>query len=333
MRALRDPPSGFQYHGCSSELSGQRDVASSPYLPVDRHSSALANQRMAAAASARLEPSRQAWVSTSVPGPQRLPLCSSIGWRGNVRDGHHEGKLEPRSPPGVLAVPPRCLKLPSGFSHLCQTFSGKSVKYRFQELSSIAFPNIFCLEKIISGTQRPGIQDVVRDFRTRASNVLESYGGVTVSSRAAVVVKHFTRAARPMGGGACAGRARGALLPHRLCLRSSSTSSGPVCVCVCVCPSVRPCRLLPSFVRRAWALFSLKGVATLLTVAVVAKVCRLLTGHWCHRARPGSTVGFPVCEPVIDLAGEPTIRLVWQVHCVVSPRIDGRSSRRRGHPG
>jgi len=41
-----------------------------------------ANQRMAAAASARLEPSRQAWVSTSVPGPQRLPLCSSIGWRG-----------------------------------------------------------------------------------------------------------------------------------------------------------------------------------------------------------------------------------------------------------
>jgi len=102
MRALRDPPSGFQCHGCSGELSGQRDVASSPYLPVDRHSSALANQRMAAAASARLEPSGQGWVSTSVPGPQRSPRSSSIGWRSNVRDGHHDGKLEPRSPPGPL---------------------------------------------------------------------------------------------------------------------------------------------------------------------------------------------------------------------------------------
>ena len=125
MRALRDPPSGFQYHGCSSELSGQRDVASSPYLPVDRHSSALANHRMAAAASARLEPSRQAWFSTSVPGPQRSPLCSSISWRSNVRDGHHEGKLEPRSPPRSSAVPPRGLKLPFGFSQLCETFSNQ----------------------------------------------------------------------------------------------------------------------------------------------------------------------------------------------------------------
>ena len=32
MRALRDPPSGFQCPGCSGELSGQRDVASGLYL-------------------------------------------------------------------------------------------------------------------------------------------------------------------------------------------------------------------------------------------------------------------------------------------------------------
>ena len=102
MRALRDPPSGFQYHGCSSELSGQRDVASSPYLPVDRHSSALANHRMAAAASARLEPSGQAWVSTSAPGLQRSPPCSSIGWRSNVRDRHHEGNWSHAALPRVL---------------------------------------------------------------------------------------------------------------------------------------------------------------------------------------------------------------------------------------
>jgi len=106
MRALRDPPSGFQYHGCSSELSGQRDVASSPYLPVDRHSSALANHRMAAAASARLEPSGQAWVSTSAPGLQRSPPCSSIGWRSNVRDRHHEGNWSHAALPGSSAVHP-----------------------------------------------------------------------------------------------------------------------------------------------------------------------------------------------------------------------------------
>ena len=35
-----------------------------------------------------------------------------------------------------------------------------------RELSSIAFQRNFCLEKIISGRQRPGIQDVVRVFRT-----------------------------------------------------------------------------------------------------------------------------------------------------------------------
>ena len=52
------------------------------------------------------------------------------------------------------------------FLPVCQTFSEKYEKYRFEELSSIACQNIFCLEKIISGRQRPGIQDVVRVFRT-----------------------------------------------------------------------------------------------------------------------------------------------------------------------
>jgi len=39
-----------------------------------------------------------------------------------------------------------------------------------REVSSIAFQRNFCLEKIISGRQRPGIQDVVLVFRTRSSN-------------------------------------------------------------------------------------------------------------------------------------------------------------------